>query len=58
MIQAPTKPEKFQVFWRDWKGEWATNGEKYVTKAKAQRFVNIVKKAKAENGVYTIQVIS
>jgi hypothetical protein len=58
MIQAPTRPEKFQVFWRDWKGEWVTNGKQYKTKVTAQRFANTIKKTKAENGVYTIQVVS
>lgn len=44
MIQAPTRPEKFQVFWRDWKGEWVTNGKQYKTKVTAQRFANTIKK--------------
>lgn len=55
MIEAPRK-EKFQVFWKDWKGEWVSNDKKYASKASAQRFANTIKK-QAENGVYTVQVV-
>jgi hypothetical protein len=54
-MQAPK--EKYQVFWKNWKGEWTTNDKKYGAKSTAQKFANTIKK-QAENGVYTIQVVS
>jgi hypothetical protein len=50
------KPFLYQVFWKDWRGEWVTNGTQYKSESGAKRFAATIKK-RAENGVYNIQKV-
>lgn len=52
----PVTTIRYAVYWKNWMGEWTTNGEQYKTRRSAQVFANKIKKS-AENGVYTIQMI-